>query len=81
MSLPVSPTEKYDNWTIKLSDSAGYQPYSQDKGTYSPTSSEWQQILETVVSSGFAEEAYYSTTSKSGVGYTLRTRTDHKVSK
>ena len=43
VSLPVSLTEKYDNWTMKLGGSVGYQSYSQDKSAYFPTNSEWQQ--------------------------------------
>ncbi len=45
VSLPVSLTEKYDNWTMKLGGSVGYQSYSQDKSAYFPTNSEWQQTL------------------------------------
>ncbi|VTO15048.1 putative cellulose synthase [Klebsiella variicola] len=37
VSLPVSLTEKYDNWTMKLGGSVGYQSYSQDKSAYFPT--------------------------------------------
>ena len=81
VSLPVSLTEKYDNWTMKLGGSVGYQSYSQDKSAYFPTNSEWQQTLETAVSNGFAKEAYYSATSKSGIGYTLRAGADYKVNK
>ncbi|SVM39022.1 cellulose synthase operon protein C [Klebsiella pneumoniae] len=77
MSLPVSLTEKYDNWTMKLGGSVGYQSYSQDKSAYFPTNAEWQQTLETAVSNGFAKEAYYSATSKSGIGYTLRAGADY----
>ncbi|EPK7576466.1 cellulose synthase subunit BcsC-related outer membrane protein [Klebsiella michiganensis] len=81
VSLPVSLTEKYDNWTMKLGGSVGYQSYSQDKSAYFPTNAEWQQTLETAVSNGFAKEAYYSATSKSGIGYTLRAGADYKVNK
>ncbi|MFK3704344.1 Tfp pilus assembly protein PilF [Raoultella sp. BIGb0138] len=81
VSLPVNLTENYDNWTMKLGGSVGYQSYSQDKSAYFPTNSEWQQTLETAVSSGFAKEAYYSATSKSGIGYTLRAGADYKVNK
>ena len=42
---------------------------------------EWQQTLETAVSNGFAKEADYSATSKSGIGYTLRAGADFKVNK
>ena len=81
VSLPVNLTEKYDNWTMKLGGSVGYQSYSQDKSAYFPTNSEWQQTLETAVTNGFAKEAYYSATSKSGIGYTLRAGADYKVNK
>ena len=66
---------------VKLGGSVGYQSYSQDKSAYFPTNSEWQQTLETAVSNGFAKEAYYSATSKSGIGYTLRAGADYKVNK
>ncbi len=33
------------------------------------------------MSNGFAKEAYYSATSKSGIGYALRARADYKVNK
>lgn len=66
---------------MKLGGSVGYQSYSQDKSAYFPTNSEWQQTLETAVSNGFAKEAYYSATSKSGIGYTLRAGADYKVNK
>lgn len=33
------------------------------------------------MSNGFAKEAYYSATSKSGIGYTLRAGADYKVNK
>ncbi|HAV2048839.1 cellulose synthase subunit BcsC-related outer membrane protein [Raoultella ornithinolytica] len=81
VSLPVNLTEKYDNWTMKLGGSVGYQSYSQDKSAYFPTNSGWQQTLETAVANGFAKEAYYSATSKSGIGYTLRAGADYKVNK
>ena len=81
VSLPVSLTEKYDNWTMKLGGSVGYQSYSQDKSAYFPTNSEWQQTLESAVTDGFAKEAYYSATSKSGIGYTLCAGADYKVNK
>jgi thioredoxin-like negative regulator of GroEL len=81
VSLPVNLTEKYDNWTMKLGGSVGYQSYSQDKSAYFPTNSEWQRTLETAVTDGFAKEAYYSATSKSGIGYTLRAGADYKVNK
>lgn len=81
VSLPVSLMEKYDNWTMKLGGSVGYQSYSQDKSAYFPTNTEWQQTLETAVTNGFAKEAYYSATSKSGIGYTLRAGADYKVNK
>ncbi len=61
---------------MKLGGSVGYQSYSQDKSAYFPTNSEWQQTLETAVSNGFAKEAYYSATSKSGIGHTLRAGAD-----
>lgn len=66
---------------MKLGGSVGYQSYSQDKSAYFPTNSEWQQTPETAVSNGFAKEAYYSATSKSGIGYTLRAGADYKVNK
>lgn len=65
---------------MKLGGSVGYQSYSQDKSAYFPTNSEWQQTTETAVSNGFAK-AYYSATSKSGIGYTLRAGADYKVNK
>lgn len=58
---------------MKLGGSVGYQSYSQDKSAYFPTT--WSGSRpETAVSNGFAKEAYYSATSKSGIGYTLARR-------
>lgn len=79
MSLPVDLTEKYNNWTMKLGGSVGYQSYSQDESPYFPTQSGWQQQLETAVANGFAKEAYYKGTTENGVGYTLRAGADYKV--
>ncbi|MCS2163916.1 cellulose synthase subunit BcsC-related outer membrane protein [Scandinavium sp. H11S7] len=79
VSLPVDLTEKYNNWTMKLGGSVGYQSYSQDKSAYFPTEPGWQQSLETAVANGFAKEAYYKGTSESGVGYSVRAAADYKV--
>ena len=67
VSLPVSLTEKYDNWTMKLGGSVGYQSYSQDKSAYFPTNAEWQQTLETAVSNGFAKEAVVAMLRDTGI--------------
>ncbi|WP_297196943.1 cellulose biosynthesis protein BcsC [uncultured Pluralibacter sp.] len=81
VSLPVDLTEKYNNWTMRLGGSVGYQSYTQDKSPYFPTRPDWQNSLESAVAGGFAKEAYYDSSSESGIGYTVRAGADYKVNK
>ncbi|EMX0853074.1 BCSC C-terminal domain-containing protein [Pluralibacter gergoviae] len=81
VSLPVDFSQKFNNWTLRLGGSVGYQSYSEDKSPYFPTKSSWQNALENAVEGGFAKEAYYDSSNESGVGYTVRAGADYKVNK
>ncbi|MRS15512.1 tetratricopeptide repeat protein [Enterobacteriaceae bacterium RIT691] len=81
VSLPVDYSQKYDNWTMKVGGSVGYQSYSQDSSDYFPTESAWQHELEYAVDNGFAKEARYKGTSESGIGYSVHAGADYKINK
>ncbi|MFS2221577.1 cellulose synthase subunit BcsC-related outer membrane protein [Pantoea sp. B65] len=81
VSFPVEFMQKYDDLSVKVGGSIGYQSYSQDKSAYYPNNPDWQTFLDTMVSSGFAKESYYSGESKNGIGYNLHAGADYKVNK
>ncbi len=81
VSFPVDFMQKYDDLTVKVGGSVGYQSYSQDKSAYFPNNPEWQSFMDTMVSAGFAKESYYSGASKNGIGYNLHAGADYKVNR
>lgn len=81
VSFPVEFTQKYDDLSVRVGGSAGYQSYSQDRSAYFPNNPDWQSLLETAVTNGYATEAYYSGGSKNGIGYNLHAGADYKVNK
>ncbi|MFP2514879.1 cellulose biosynthesis protein BcsC [Buttiauxella agrestis] len=81
VSFPVDYSQKFDNWTMSVGASLGYQSYSQDESPYFPTDSAMQSQLENYVANGFAKEAWYSGSSENGMGYNLRAAADYKVNK
>ena len=81
VSFPVDFTRKYDDLSVKLGGSVGYQSYSQDKSAYFPDNAEWQSFMDEMVTDGFAKESYYSGGSKNGIGYNIHAGADYKVNK
>ena len=81
VSFPVDYTQKFENWDMSVGASVGYQSYSQNESPYFPTDSAMQSQLENYVANGFAKEAWYSGSSKNGMGYNLRAGADYKVNK
>ncbi|MBA0036593.1 BCSC C-terminal domain-containing protein [Pantoea sp. BIGb0393] len=81
VSLPVDFTRKYDDLSMKIGGSVGYQSYSQDKSAYFPNNPEWQAFMNEMVTDGFAKEAYYSGGSKNGIGYNIHAGADYKINK
>lgn len=79
-SFPVDFSQKFDDLQVKVGGSVGYQSYTQDRSAYFPRNPEWQSYLESAVDNGFAKEAFYSGTSKNGIGYNLHAGADYKVS-
>ncbi|MEJ5076450.1 cellulose biosynthesis protein BcsC [Erwinia sp. MYb535] len=81
VSFPVDFTQTYDDVSVKIGGSAGYQSYTQDKAAYFPNNSDYQALLEDMVTAGYAKEAYFSGGSKSGIGYNLHAGADYKINK
>ncbi|MCE0814520.1 cellulose biosynthesis protein BcsC [Buttiauxella sp. S04-F03] len=81
VSFPVDYSQKFNNWTMSVGASLGYQSYSQDESPYFPTDSTAQSLLELLAANGFAKEAWYSGSSENGMGYNLRAAADYKVNK
>ncbi|QGU89588.1 cellulose biosynthesis protein BcsC [Erwinia sorbitola] len=81
VSFPVDFTQTYDDLSVKIGGSAGYQSYTQDKSAYFPNNSDYQSLLEDAVTAGYAKEAYFSGGSKSGIGYNLHAGADYKINK
>ncbi len=81
VSFPVDFTQTYDDVSVKIGGSAGYQSYTQDKAAYFPNNSDYQSLLEDMVTAGYAKEAYFSGGSKSGIGYNLHAGADYKINK
>ena len=80
-SFPVDFTRKFDDLSVKIGGSAGYQSYSQDRSAYFPNDPSLQAQLESYAASGAVKSAYYSGDSKSGIGYNLHAGADYKVNK
>jgi hypothetical protein len=81
VSFPVDFTQTYDDLSVKVGGSAGYQSYTQDQSAYFPNNSDYQSLLENAVTAGYAKEAYFSGGSKSGIGYNLHAGADYKINK
>ena len=81
IAFPVDYSQSYDDLSVRLGGSAGYQAYTQDRSAYFPNNAEWQSALESAVTAGFGKEAYYPGGSKSGVGYNLHAGADYKINK
>ncbi|HBT52403.1 MAG TPA: cellulose synthase, partial [Erwinia persicina] len=81
VSFPVDFTQTYDDLSVKVGGSAGYQSYTQDRSAYFPNNSDYQSLLEDAVTAGYAKEAYFSGGSKSGIGYNLHAGADYKINK
>ncbi|ROR08878.1 cytochrome c-type biogenesis protein CcmH/NrfG [Erwinia sp. JUb26] len=81
VAFPIDYSQSYDDLSVRIGGSAGYQAYTQDRSAYYPNNPEWQSALESAVTAGFAKEAYYSGGSKSGIGYNLHAGADYKINK
>jgi hypothetical protein len=81
VSFPVDFSQTYDDLSVKVGGSAGYQSYTQDKSAYFPNNPDYQSLLEDAVTAGYAKEAYFSGGSKSGIGYNLHAGADYKINK
>lgn len=81
VSFPVDYSQTYDDLSVRVGGSAGYQSYTQDRSAYFPNNADWQSALEAAATAGFAKEAYYSGGSKSGIGYNLHAGADYKINK
>lgn len=81
VSFPVDFTRKFDDLSVKVGGSVGYQSYSQDRSAYFPNDPSMQSQLESYAASGAVKSAYYSGDSKNGIGYNLHAGADYKVNK
>ncbi|WP_337023588.1 MULTISPECIES: cellulose biosynthesis protein BcsC [unclassified Pantoea] len=81
VSFPIEFSRKFDDLKVNVGGSMGYQTYSQDKSAYFPNDPDAQTAMELLTSAGFAKEAYYSGTSKNGIGYNLHAGADYKINK
>ncbi|MCX8958365.1 cellulose biosynthesis protein BcsC [Erwinia psidii] len=81
VSFPVDWSRNYDDLKVKLGGSVGYQSYSQDRSAYFPADAEKQQQLQDYYDAGAVTEAWYSGSSKNGLGYNLHAGADYRVSK
>ncbi|WP_168404626.1 cellulose biosynthesis protein BcsC [Erwinia amylovora] len=81
VSLPVDFSQTYDDLRVRLGGSVGYQSYTQNSSAYFPNNSDYQSLLQEMVTAGYAKEAYFSGSSKSGIGYNLHAGADYKINK
>ncbi|MCT2385510.1 cellulose biosynthesis protein BcsC [Erwinia pyrifoliae] len=81
VSLPVDFSQTYDDLSVKLGGSVGYQSYTQNSSAYFPNNDDDQSLLKEMVTAGYAKEAYFSGSSKSGIGYNLHAGADYKINK
>jgi len=81
VSFPIDFTRKFDDLSVKVGGSVGYQSYSQDRSAYFPNDPSMQSQLESYAASGAVKSAYYSGDSKNGIGYNLHAGADYKVNK
>lgn len=81
VSFPLEFTRKFDDLSVKVGGSVGYQSYSQDRSAYFPNDPAMQAQLESYAASGAVKSAYYSGDSKNGIGYNLHAGADYKVNK
>lgn len=81
VSFPIDFTRKFDDLSVKIGGSVGYQSYSQDRSAYFPNDPSLQSQLESYAASGAVQSAYYSGDSKNGIGYNLHAGADYKVNK
>ncbi|KAA8998619.1 tetratricopeptide repeat protein [Affinibrenneria salicis] len=81
VSFPMEYSQRYDNWSYKLSGSVGYQSYSQKESAYFPNNPALQSELETLVAAGYGSEAWYPGQSQSGIGYNLKAEGSYKLNK
>lgn len=81
VSFPVDFIRKFDDLSVRIGGSVGYQSYSQDRSAYFPNDPSLQSQMEAYAASGAAQSAYYSGDSKNGVGYNLHAGADYKVNK
>lgn len=81
VSFPVDFSRQYDDLKVRLGGSVGYQSYSQDKSAYFPDDASLQSQLEGLAADGSVKSAYYSGSSKNGVGYNLHAGADYKLNK
>ncbi|SDH73149.1 Tetratricopeptide repeat-containing protein [Vibrio xiamenensis] len=79
MSFPVDYQQEFHKLSLELGGSLGYQSYSQDQAAYFPNDASLQSTLESYVTSGYAEEAYYSGESVSGIGYNFHAALGYKI--
>ena len=81
VSLPLDFTRRFDDLSVTVGGSVGYQSYSQDRSAYFPNDPAMQSQLESWAASGAVKSAYYSGDSKNGIGYNLHAGADYKVNK
>ena len=81
MSFPVDYQQDFQKLSLSLGGALGYQSYSQDQAAYFPNSASLQSTLESYVTSGYAEEAYYAGESVSGIGYNFHASLGYKIQK
>ncbi|CCG89060.1 cellulose synthase operon protein C [Erwinia piriflorinigrans CFBP 5888] len=81
VSLPVDFSQTYDDLRVKLGGSVGYQSYTQNSSAYFPNNGDYQSLLEEMVTAGYAKEAHFSGSSKSGIGYNIHAGADYKINK
>lgn len=81
VSLPVDFSQTYDDLSVKLGGSVGYQSYTQNSSAYFPNNGEYQSLLEEMVTAGYAKEASFGGSSKSGIGYNIHAGADYKINK
>ncbi|WP_312543900.1 cellulose biosynthesis protein BcsC [Pantoea eucalypti] len=81
VSFPIEFSRKFDDLNVNIGGAAGYQTYSQDKSAYFPANASLQSELEALAARGSVKDAYYSGSSKNGIGYNLHAGADYKLNK
>lgn len=79
ISFPVDYQQNFSKMSLSVGGAIGYQSYSLNKVEYFPNDADLQTELESYLTDGEVEDAYYSGDSVNGIGYNFYAGLKYKV--